>query len=165
MTYATRQDLLDRSNARRLAQLAVPADVAMAPLEAVRAALTGGDLSSFDADTQEAVALALRAIDNALADADALIASYGVPAAPTPAVLTRMACTVALYYLQGAERLEKTDALAYDGVMRLLAQHKRGEIDLTPGAAAGTTVSDGDTVAVESAPGRYGGTYTSEVVW
>lgn len=154
--FATRQDLLGRSNARRLAQLAVPADVAMVPLDAVRVALTGGSLSGFDAETQASLALAMHAIDNALGDADALLTSYSVPATATSPVLTRMACTVAMYYLQGAERLEKSDAQAYDGVIRLLNQHQRGEIDLVPAATGGTTTTTDDVAFIESSPGRYG---------
>ncbi|WP_180131891.1 phage protein Gp36 family protein [Rhodoferax sp. BLA1] len=156
MGYATRADLLARTNARRLAQLAVPADVAMVPLEVMRAALDGSATGTLDTATAQAVALALQAVDKALGDADALMQSYGVPATATGTMLTRIACTLAMYYLQGAERLEKDEISAYDGVISLLKQYRRGEIDLTPGVPADPAEPEGDLVSMESAPARYG---------
>lgn len=159
MIFATRQDLLTRSNALRLAQLAVPTDLAMVRLDVVRTALMGGSIADEPADVQAAVAEALTAIDHALTDAHELIVGYGVSTTATSATLTRMCCTVALYYLQGAERLDKTDGMAYDGVIKLLEQHKRGLVDLTPSTnTTGTPSADDsvDTVVMESAPGRFG---------
>ncbi len=158
MSFATRQDLLARTNARRLAQLAVPADLPMVTLEAMRAAIESDDLSGYDAATQSGLALAISAIDKALIDADALIVSYGIPANVTSSALTRIACTLAMYYLQGAERFQKEDAIAYDGAIKLLTQHARGEVTLAPpaqnstsGAANGTL----DTAVVMSSQRRY----------
>ena len=67
-----------------------------------------------------ALALALEAIDKALADADALILSYGIPATVQTTLLARLASTVALYYLQGAERMTDDVRKAYDGVIDTL---------------------------------------------
>lgn len=117
MAFASRSDLLARSNARRLAQLAVPADVDMVPDEALRAAVAGSDLGAFSEAEQAALVLALEAIDKALADADALILSYGVPDTVQTTLLARLASTVALYYLQGAERMTDDVRKAYDGVI------------------------------------------------
>ena len=89
MAFASRSDLLARSNARRLAQLAVPADMDMVPDEALRAAIAGSDLSAFSQAEQAALALALEAIDKALADADALILSYGIPDTVQTTLLAR----------------------------------------------------------------------------
>jgi phage gp36-like protein len=160
--FATRQDLLTRCNARRLAQLAVPTDMAMVALDVVRTALTGGSMAAEPADVQAAVADALTTVDQALADAHELIVSYGVPTTSVSTLLTRMCCTVALYYLQGAERLEKTDALAYDGVLKLLEQHKRGLVDLTPGSDTTNATEMADTVVMSSAPGRFGASMLSD---
>lgn len=156
MSYATRADLLARSNAQRLVQLAVPTDVGMVPLDVMRAALDGSALGALDADTAQAVELGLQAVDKALGDADALMQSYGVPAPATGTMLTRMACTLAMYYLQGAAGLDKDEVSAYDGVISLLKQYRRGEIDLTPGVPADPAVPEGDLVSIESAPPRYG---------
>lgn len=155
--FATRQDLLTRSNARRLAQLAVPADMTMVPLDVMRTALTGGSIAAESAEVQAAVAEALAAIDHALTDAHDLIVGYGVPTAASSPTLTRMCCTVALYYMQGAERLDKTDGMAYDGVIKLLDQHKRGLVDLAPIAdAGGASDTSADQIVMTSSPSRFG---------
>lgn len=155
MAFASRSDLLARSNARRLAQLAVPADVDMVPDEALRVAIAGGNLGGFSAAQQAALALALEAIDQALADADALLLSYGIPATVQTTLLARLAATVALYYLQGAERLTKDDATAYNAAIKTLTAHARGELNLVPAAAADPVPGD-DAAIVASRPGRFG---------
>ncbi len=154
MAFASRSDLLARSNARRLAQLAVPADMDMVPDEALRAAIAGSDLSAFSQAEQAALALALEAIDKALADADALILSYGIPDTVQTTLLARLASTVALYYLQGAERMTDDVRKAYDGVIDTLKAHSRGDLDLVPAAPTDPVLSD-DLVIIASQPSRY----------
>lgn len=155
MAFASREDLLARSNARRLAQLAVPADVAMVPDDALRTAIAGGDLTVFTQAEQDALTLALAAIDQALSDADALLLSYGIPATVQTTLLARLASTVALYYLQGAERMTDDVRKAYDGVVDTLKAHSRGDLNLIP-AAPTDPVPSGDLVIIESQPARYG---------
>lgn len=164
MGFASRSDLLARSNARRLAQLAVPADVGMVPDDALRAAIAGGDLTAFTPAEQDAIALALEAIDKGLADADALLLSYGIPATVQTTLLARLASTVALYYLQGAERLTKDDALAYDGCIATLKAHARGELNLVPSSplAPGEPVPGDDAAIIESRRQRYGADASAE---
>lgn len=161
MPFATRSDLLARSNARRLAQLAVPADVAMVPDDALRVAVAGGDLAGYPAEDQAALVLALDAIDQALNDADALILSYGIPATVQTTLLARLTSTVALYYLQGAERMTEDVRKAYEGVVDTLKSHARGDVNLIPPAPTDPAPS-GDLVVIESAPSRYGSTATAE---
>jgi phage gp36-like protein len=155
MAFASRSDLLARSNARRLAQLAVPADVDMVPDDALRVAVAGGDLGAFDQAVQDALTLALEAIDKALGDADALLMSHGIPATVQTTLLARLASTVALYYLQGAERMTDDVRKAYEGVIDTLKAHSRGDIDLVPAAPTDPAPSD-DLVIITSRPGRYG---------
>lgn len=162
MAFASRSDLLARSNARRLAQLAVPADMDMVPDEALRAAIAGSDLSVFSQAEQAALALALEAIDKALADADALILSYGIPDTVQTTLLARLASTVALYYLQGAERLTDDVRKAYDGVIDTLKAHSRGDLDLVPAAPTDPAPSD-DLAVIESPPRRYRSSGVDEV--
>lgn len=162
MAFATRADLLARSNARRLAQLAVPADMAMPPEDALRVAVAGGDLSGYTPADQTALAAALVAIDNALADADALLVSYGINAAVVSTLLARLASTVALYYLQGAERMTDDVRKAYEAVLDTLKAHARGDVQLTPGIPDDPTSTADDTVVIESSPSRYGNTATAE---
>jgi phage gp36-like protein len=154
MAFATRADLLARSNARRLAQLAVPTDQDMVPDEALRAAIAGGDLSLFSVAEQASLVLALEAIDKALADADALLLSYGLAATVQGTLLARLASTVALYYLQGAERLDKQDAIAYEGAIATLKAHARGELNLAPPVASDPVIVT-DSIFIESQPSRY----------
>lgn len=164
MAFASRADLLARSNARRLANLAVPADMDMVPDEALRAAIAGSDLGIFTPADQAALALALEAIDKALADADALILSYGIPNTIQTTLLARLASTVALYYLQGAERMTDDVRKAYDGVIDTLKAHSRGDLDLVPAAPTDPAPS-GDLVIISSRPGRYGVADIDDEVW
>lgn len=170
MSFATRADLLARSNARRLAQLAIPADVEMVPDEALRVAIAGGDLTGYTPAQQEALALGLDAIDKALADADALMVSHDIPEAPdtTPAALSqlaRMSSMVALYYLQGAERMTDTVQHGYDDVAAKLMAHSRGQINLVPPATPPLVALADDQVLMESSPRRYGGSAIDPGDW
>lgn len=159
MPFATRSDLLARSNARRLAQLAVPSDVEMVPDEALRVAVAGGDLGVYTLAEQLILTMALEAIDQALSDADALILSYGIPETVQTTLLARLASTVALYYLQGAERMTDDVRRAYEGVVAMLKSHARGEMNLIPAAPTDPVLSD-DLAIIESAPSRYTSTST-----
>ncbi|WP_435626978.1 phage protein Gp36 family protein [Candidatus Ferrigenium straubiae] len=156
MTFATRADLLARSNARRLAQLAVPADVDMPPDDALRVAVAGGDLSGYTVAQQASLTLALDAIDKALGDAEELVISYGIPAGTQTPLLARLTSTIALYFLQGAERMTDDVSKAYDGAIATLKAHARGELNLVPVAPAVPPLP-ADQVLMESAPRRYGG--------
>lgn len=161
MAFATRADLLARSNARRIAQLSVPADMDMVPDNALRVAIVGGDLSGFSDTERAALALALDAIDKSLSDADDLLLSYGLPATAQNNLLARLASTVALFYLQGAEHMTKEVSEAYDSTVKILMSHARGELDLVRMATVDPTVSD-DAVVIESQRRRYGDTCVDE---
>ncbi|WP_445372732.1 phage protein Gp36 family protein [Methylomonas sp. HW2-6] len=167
MPFASRADLLARTNARRLAQLAVPADMAMPPEAALRVAIDGGSLAGYSADEQTALAGALDAIDTCLADADALILSYGIPDTVQTTLIARLSSTVALYYLHGAERMTDDAAKAYQGVMDTLNAHATGRLSLIPPEPPLPTdpvVSD-DLVQFESSARRYGVTSTVIEDW
>jgi phage gp36-like protein len=154
MAFATRTDLLARSNARRLAQLAVPADVAMPPEAALRVAIAGGDLTPFTPAEQASLTLALDAIDKALGDANELIVSYGIPATAASPLIARLCSTVALYYLQGAERMTDDVSKAYEASIGTLKAHAKGEISLLPVAATLPPEVD-DPVQIVSEVRRY----------
>ncbi|GEM_PF-1139298 len=154
MPFATRIDLLARSNARRLAQLAIPADIAMPPDDALRVAISGGTMGDFTQADQDAIELGLDAIDKALADANALILTYGIPATVQTTLLARLTSTIALYYLQGAERMTDDVQRAYDGAIATLKSHARGEINLIPADPTATPIV-GDVITITSNTGRY----------
>lgn len=156
MSFATRADLLARGSANRIAQLAVPTDMDMAPRDAVRAVLDGADVASFPADQQPALAGALAAVNDALSDADALILSYGIPADAVTPLLTRLACTIALYNLQGIERMTEAMQKQYDAVLAMLKSHAKGEISLIPTDPTDPADTE-DLAIIESQPRRFGG--------
>lgn len=162
MIFATRADLLARSNARRLAQLAVPTDMGMVPEAALRDAITEQDLSGYTETDRVALALALEAIDKALSDADALILSYGIPETVQTTLLARLTSTIALYYLQGAERMTDDVRQAYEAVIATLKAHARGELSLLPPDPDAPPVLDADGVAIYSGRPRYGRQSTSD---
>ncbi len=154
MGFASRSDLLARCNARRIANLAVPADAAMLPDHALRAAIEGGVLTGYTADEQAVIAQALRAIDIALADADDLVASYGIPEIVRTPLLARLASTIALFYLQGGERMTEPVQKAYDAAVETFRQHARGTLNLIPTLPTDPVLVDGGSEIV-SRPGRY----------
>ncbi|MDR0700956.1 MAG: DUF1320 domain-containing protein [Azoarcus sp.] len=153
--FATRANLLARSNARRLAQLAVPADYPFPVDELLlRTAVDGGDISGQPSEDQASIALALEAIDSALADADALLVSYGIPPEVQTTLLARLSSTVALYYLQGAERMTSDVQAAYDAVLELLDKYRKGALPgLVP--ADPDDASLGGEAFIESGRRRY----------
>lgn len=155
MAFATRADLLARSNARRLGQLAIPADREMVPDDALRAAIAGGSLVDFTQVDQQSLVLGLDAIDKALDDANAFILSYGIDAAVQTTLLARLTSTIALYYLQGAERMTDDVQKAYENAVAVLKSHSRGDINLVP-ALPTDPVIVGDVIDIASNPVRYG---------
>ncbi|MBI5919015.1 MAG: DUF1320 family protein [Nitrosomonadales bacterium] len=156
MAFATRSDLLARSNARRLFQLAVPADVQMPPDDALRVAITGGDLTALSGEDRASVELALAAIDQALADAEQLILSYRIPVTASSPLISRLCATVAMFYLQGDERMVDEVNKAYEAAVATLKSHVRGEINLLPESIAEAALPE-DQVIFISSPRRYGG--------
>lgn len=133
--FASRSDLLRNSNARRLMQLAVPTDRKMPVDDALlRIAIEGGDLSTVSSEDQETLTLALEAIDAALVDASDLIVGYKIPEDAQATILTRLACNIALYFLQGSEREKDTVTKTYEGAIRLLELHAKGTMSLIPDA-------------------------------
>nr|VFJ90837.1 MAG: Protein of unknown function (DUF1320) [Candidatus Kentron sp. LFY] len=154
MGFATRADLLARSNAHRLLHLAVPTDEDPPPEEMLRIAIEDGDLSGYTQDDRDAISGALVVIDTALADADAMIRSYGIPEGTQTPVLARLAATLSLCYLQQTVKgvaLDEDTKRAHDGVIATLSSHARGILDLVPPIAA----PSGEDILVESSPRRY----------
>ena len=155
MSFASRKDLVARSNIRRIAQLAAPADMDMVPVDMLRVAIDGGDLTVYEEADQAAIALALDTIDKCLSDAEELLISYGIPETVQTTLLARLASTVALYYLQQGEQMTDDLQSAYDGVIDTLSKHAKGIIDLTPVSDDGTDDRDG-LVVLDSNKSRYG---------
>jgi phage gp36-like protein len=155
MTFATRADLLARSSAHRLEQLAVPTDAQMFAEGTLRTAIEGGDLSGLAAVELAVLNLALAAIDGALGDASELMVSYSVPATAASPLIARLCSTIALYYLQNAERMTADESKAYEGAVATLRAHNKGEINLLPLTPAEELLVD-DQVQFVSEARRYG---------
>lgn len=159
MPFASRQDLLDRTNAQRLVQLAVPADYELPPANSLRkvieAPVLADVLPKFNQADQAALTAALTVIDNALTDANALILSYGIPDGIQTTLLARLTSTIALYYLQGDERLTEEVTEAYKNALAILKRHQRGEIDLTPADPNGVIPDDSQTIEISASSSRY----------
>ena len=94
------------------------------------------------------------------AKSDAAVPAW--PATVQTTLLARLASTVALYYLQGAERMTDDVRKAYDGVIDTLKAHSRGDLDLVPAAPTDPAPSD-DLAVIESQPRRYRSSGVDEV--
>ena len=158
MPFATRADLLARTNARRLFNLAVPADLPPVAEACLRQAISDGDLSVFNENIDDKLSAecALDAIDKALADADALIISYGIATNAQNSLLARIASTIAFYYLHSAESIPEDVRKSYEGVVDSLKNHAAGRLDLTPEANNTGESVNNDAIIIESSPPRYG---------
>jgi len=104
------------------------------------------------------------AIDKALTDADAVILSYGIPATVQTSLQARIGSTIALYYLQGAERLDKPETSAYDAAIGMLKAHARGESNLIPPSPTDPVI-EGDVISITSNAQRYGCGTTTQDDW
>ncbi len=124
MTYATKQDLVDRMGALELIQLT--------------------DRTNMPPSTIDDVVVG-RALDDADAMIDGYVSKrYALPLSPPPAVLTRIAVDLARYYLHG-ERVEKDGAvaLAHKQAMDWLRDVSKGLVALVHDAAEPKPAGDG----------------------
>jgi len=159
MSFATPADLLRRSNADRLLQLSIPADMGMVSSGALRDAISGVGLGGYDADVRDTINAALEVIDCALGDATALISGYGVSQDASSESLKRIASTLAMYYLLGNGRGE-SDEKEYAATIKLLESHAKGVINLVPmpvvsGSGSAVVDMSAGNVVVFSNPSRY----------
>ena len=73
MGYITHAQLAERPGARELAQVATAQHERLVPYELMEAALTGGDTSAWPAEDVQRAEDAIKRIDDAVADAVAVI--------------------------------------------------------------------------------------------
>lgn len=157
MTYATATDLLTRFDATEIAQRAdrgVPRLVG-APL--MTAVASGAALDAFTDEEVARATQALAVVQRALQDADDAIngyisARYTLPLAPVPAVLARVACELARFYLyddQVTDLIKDRQAAN----IKWLAEVSKGVVSLGADAASGVQpVSSSGAELVSSAP-------------
>lgn len=166
--FATRLDLLARTNARTLQQLAVPADFDMpqnaeALREVIQAESETAALTEYTKADQDTLILALEAIDQALTDATDFMITYGLPAAAQSNVLARMCSIIAFYYLYSAETLPEAISEQYKAQVKMLESHTRGMINLIPADPNAPPSDEGTSgITMTSAPSRYIGSHNDE---
>lgn len=159
MPYATATELLDRFDAEEVAQRTDRSTPRLVTAELLRAAAAGGDLSGYTAAEQAAAVAALSLINSALVDADNtvdgyLAVRYAVPLASPPAVVRRLACDLARYFLyddQATETIQKR----HDAAERFFREVGAGKLSLgvDMGAAAQPA---GGTVEITSGGSVFG---------
>lgn len=126
MSYAVKQDLIDRFHAGELIQITNPED-------------------------PTAVAINDVVLDGALADAAAeidgfLMGRYTLPLVTVPTALRRIACDIARYHLYDDRATEQVQK-RYDDAVRFLRDVSKGDINLSLSDAAQPTDETGGAAA------------------
>lgn len=158
MPYITHTELAERPGALELAQVASTGHYAVVPAELLEAALRGGDRTAWTPEQNAQADEALRRIDDAIRDADALIdgflvqRGYTVPLAlPSHSgrnMLTTWGRAITRYLLQKNsinDEAKSPIARDYRDALKLLQQLAEGKFSLgandpaKTGAAAAST--------------------------
>lgn len=159
MTYATATDLITRFDAAEIAKRVDRGVPRLITAELMAAAAAGGDLSAFPADAVTRAQASMVVIQRALQDADDTIngyinARYTLPLSTVPAVLRRVACELARFYLYDDQ---VTDLIKerHAANIKWLTEVSKGVVSL--GAEADTGVQPVSSAGAELV--------TSESVW
>lgn len=158
MPYATAAELLTRFDAAEIAQRVDRGVPRLVTAELMTAVATGADVSAFTAAEITRANASLVVLQRALADADDtingyIITRYSLPLAPVPAVLARVACELARFYLYDDQ---VTDLIKdrHAANMKWLAEVSKGTVSLgadavsgvQPVSSAGAELVSGSTV-------------------
>lgn len=153
--YATPADLLARFGADELLQLAAHAE---APVSAalLELAVAGGNTGAYPPGEVAAAAAAVARLEEACADAAAdidpyLQARYALPLASVPAVLVRVACDVARYYLYTIEATDVVEA-RFRAAQAFLRDVSAGRASLGLDAAQQAEPTQGGVLRAGSEP-------------
>lgn len=141
MTYATPTDLLTRFDAAEIAQRVDRGVPRLVTAQLLTDVAAGADLAAYlDSEVARAQA-ALVVVQRALQDADDTIngyisARYTLPVDPVPAVLQRVACEMARYYLYDDQ---VTDVVKerYTANIKFLSDVAKGAVNLGADAVSG----------------------------
>ena len=141
MTYATAAELLTRFDAAEIAQRVDRGVPRLVTSELLTSVATSADLSAFTAAEIIRANASLVVLQRALADADDtingyIITRYSLPLAPVPAVLARVACELARFYLYDDQ---VTDLIRdrHAANMKWLAEVSKGTVSLGADAISG----------------------------
>jgi phage gp36-like protein len=141
MTYATATDLLTRFAALEIAQRVDRGVPRLITPDLMTAVAAGTSLAAYTADHQARAGEAMVVVQRALQDADDTIngyisARYTLPLEPVPAVLARVACELARYYLYD-DQATGTVKDRYEANVKWLSEVSRGTVSLGADAASG----------------------------
>lgn len=153
MPYVTHIELAERPGALELAQVASTEHQAIVEYELMDATLRAGDRSAWTVDEVAAADAALARIDDAVAEADALIdgflarRGYPLPLDPVPGVVAGWSRSITRYFLHKARISdERSDPIArdYRDALKLLQLTADGKFSL--GAADPVLATSGTDV-------------------
>lgn len=138
MPYILIPDLLTRFGAEELAQVSDRGTPRLVTAELLTAAAADVDMSGWGAADVEAVGKALANLGQAIEDAQSaidgyLLGRYGTPMATPPAVVKRLACDIARYYLYDDHATE-TVQKRYDAAIAFFRDVSAGKVSLGPEA-------------------------------
>ncbi len=138
MSYITHAQLNERPGALELSQVATALHERAVPAELMEAALTGGDTSSWSADEIARAQDAIQRIDDAVADAVAVIDGYlakrgYLPLDPVPPMVSVWCRAITRYYLhQNNSGTDDKDPIVrdYKDALRFLQLTADGKFSL-----------------------------------
>lgn len=136
MAYISHKQLAERPGARELAQVAVPAHENKISYELMQASLTGADRSAWIADDVRIADAALRRIDDAVADATAVIDGFVgkrgyLPFTNVPPIVVGWCRAITRFYLHQDIVDDKSKIIAdYKEAMKMLQQVANGDFSL-----------------------------------
>lgn len=153
MPYITVTDLLTRFGAEELAQVADRGTPRLVTPELLEAAAAGADMTGWGTYDVEAIGKAVANINQAVEDAQSAVdgylsGRYGTPMPTAPAVVKRLACDIARYYLYD-DRATETIQKRYDAAIAFFRDVAAGKVTLGPEAETAAPV--GGTVEMVAA--------------
>lgn len=141
MTYATATALLTRFDATEIAQRVDRGLPRLVTGQLLAAVAASANLDAYTTEEAARAAVGLTVVSRALQDADDTINSYlsgryTLPLAPVPAVLERVACELARYFLYDDQ---VTDVIKerYTANLKWLYEVAKGAVSLGADAASG----------------------------
>lgn len=153
MPYISAADLVTRFGAEEFAQVADRGTPRLVTAELLGAAAEGTDMSGWASGDVEATGAVMASIAQAIEDAQSAIdgylsGRYGTPMPTPPAVVKRLACDIARYYLHD-DRATETIQKRYDAAIAFFRDVSAGKVTLGPEAETAKPV--GGTVEMVTA--------------
>lgn len=142
MPYIVPSDLLTRFGAEELAQRADRGTPRLVSADLLAAVAAGGDTSAWSAEEVAAADLCIEILERVIEDAQSAIdgylsGRYGTPMPTPPAVVKRLACDIARYYLYDDHATE-TVQKRYDAAIAFFRDVSAGKVTLGPEAKTAT---------------------------